>query len=70
MCCVHWRRCPWFRRIVCGTRRGRTPTINQDAIRQRLAMGQSPTRIAREMGISRGTVYTAKKAATPPDTTS
>jgi len=53
-----------------GVYRGRTPTIDQDTIRQRLAMGQSPTRIAREMGISRGTVYTAKKAATPPDTTS
>ena len=49
--------------------RGRTPTIDQDAIRQRLTMGQSPTRIAREMGISRGTVYTAKKTTTPPDTT-
>ena len=52
-----------------GAYRGRTPTIDQDAIRQRLTMGQSPTRIAREMGISRGTVYTAKKTTTPPDTT-
>ena len=30
------------------------------AIQARLAAGQSPTEIARDMGISRGTVYKAK----------
>lgn len=43
-----------------GTYRGRPPKIDMDAIRDRIAEGQSPTRIAREMGISRGTVYKAK----------
>ena len=31
-----------------------------EAIRHRLAKGQSPTRVARELWISRGTVYKAK----------
>jgi len=48
-----------------GVYRGRAPRIDMAAIRARLAEGQSPTRIAREMGISRGTVYKAK-AQTPP----
>ena len=43
-----------------GTYRGRPPKIDTDAIRDRIAEGQSPTRIAREMGVSRGTVYKAK----------
>ena len=43
-----------------GVYRGRPPTIDMDEIRARIAEGQSPTRIAREMGISRGTVYKAK----------
>ena len=43
-----------------GACRGRPPTIDMDEIRARIAEGQSPTRIAREMGISRGTVYKAK----------
>ena len=43
-----------------GTYRGRPPKIDMDAIRDRIAEGQSPTRIAREMRISRGTVYKAK----------
>ena len=43
-----------------GTYRGRPPKIDMDAIRDRIAEGQSPTRIAREMGVSRGTVYKAK----------
>ena len=33
-----------------GTYRGRPPKIDMDAIRDRIAEGQSPTRIAREMG--------------------
>ena len=53
-----------------GVHRGRTPTIDQDAGRQRLATGQSPTRIARAMGIARGTVDTVKGATTPPNPTS
>ena len=43
-----------------GTYRGRPPKIDMDAIRVRIAEGQSPTKIAREMGVSRGTVYKAK----------
>ena len=43
-----------------GVYRGRVPRIDMEAIRARLAEGQSPTRIAREMGISRGTVYKVK----------
>jgi len=43
-----------------GVYRGRVPKIDMAAIRARLAEGQSPTRIARELGISRGTVYKAK----------
>ncbi|MDE0521747.1 MAG: helix-turn-helix domain-containing protein [Boseongicola sp.] len=48
------------RTLVVPVYRGRPPTIDMDQIRARLAEGQSPTRIAREMGISRGTVYKAK----------
>lgn len=43
-----------------GVYRGRPPRIDMEAIKQRLANGLSPTDIAREMGISRGTVYKAK----------
>ena len=43
-----------------GVYRGRPPKIDQEAIQNRLARGLSPTEIAREMGISRGTVYKAK----------
>ena len=46
-----------------GTYRGRPPKIDMEAIRNRLFEGQSPTRIAREPGISRGTVYKAKGKA-------
>ena len=42
-----------------GTYRGRPPKIDMDAIGDRIAEGQSPTRVAREMGIPRGTVYKA-----------
>ena len=43
-----------------GTYRGRPPTIDRDAIKDRLTRGVSPTQIARDMGISRGTVYKAR----------
>ncbi len=43
-----------------GVYRGRPPRIDMEAVRERLAGGQSPTEIAREMGISRGTVYKAR----------
>ena len=43
-----------------GVYRGRPPTIDHQAIRRRLTAGHSPTDIAREMGISGGTVYKAK----------
>ena len=43
-----------------GVYRGRTPKIDIDAIQSKLADGRSPTEIAREMGVSRGTVYKAK----------
>ena len=46
-----------------GIYRGRPPKIDMDAIRHRIAEGQSPTGIAREMGVSRGTVYKAKGKA-------
>ena len=35
-----------------------------EAIKQRLATGLSPTAIARELKVSRGTVYKAKAAMT------
>jgi len=43
-----------------GVYRGRAPKIDIDAIQSKLADGRSPTKIAREMGVSRGTVYKAK----------
>ncbi len=43
-----------------GAYRGRPPTIDMEEIRTRIAEVQSPTKIAREIGISRGTVYKAK----------
>ena len=46
-----------------GTYRGRPPKIDMEAIRSRLSEGQSPTKIARELGISRGTVYKANGKA-------
>lgn len=47
-----------------GVYRGRKPKINLEAIQARLRAGLSPTKIAREMGISRGTVYKAKAQMT------
>lgn len=43
-----------------GVYRGRFAKIDLSVIQARLAEGQSPTEIARDMGISRGTVYKAK----------
>jgi DNA invertase Pin-like site-specific DNA recombinase len=43
-----------------GVYRGRKAKIDMEAIQTRLADGCSPTEIAREMGILRGTVYKAK----------
>jgi len=43
-----------------GVYRGRPPKIDMAAIQAKLGAGLSPTKIAREMGISRGTVYKAK----------
>lgn len=43
-----------------GVYRGRPAKIDMIAVQARLAAGHSPTRIARDMGISRGTVYKAK----------
>ena len=45
-----------------GAYRGRPPRIDMHAIKHRLAKGLSPTQIARELGISRGTVYKARAA--------
>ena len=47
-----------------GAYRGRPPRIDMDAIKHRLTMGLSPTEIARELGISRGTVYKARAGMT------
>ena len=43
-----------------ATYRGRPPSIDREAIKHRLARGLSPTEIARELRISRGTVYKAR----------
>lgn len=43
-----------------GVYRGRIPKIDMTAIQAKLVEGLSPTDIARDMGISRGTVYKAK----------
>jgi len=43
-----------------GVYRGRLPKIDMATIQAKLSEGMSPTEIARDMGISRGTVYKAK----------
>lgn len=48
-----------------GVYRGRPPKIDMATIQAKLGAGLSPTEIAREMGISRGSVYKAK-AQMPP----
>ena len=47
-----------------GKYRGRIPKINMHDIQAKLTAGATPTEIAREMGVSRGTVYKAKRALT------
>ena len=43
-----------------GAYRGRPPRIDMQAIKERLSLGLSPTQIAGELSVSRGTVYKAK----------
>ncbi|MDE4063443.1 recombinase family protein [Phaeobacter gallaeciensis] len=43
-----------------GVYQGRPPKIDMSSIQAMLGAGLSPTEIARDMGISRGTVYKAK----------
>ena len=43
-----------------GVYRGRKPIIDMATIQSKLSEGMSPTDIARDMGISRGTFYKAK----------
>lgn len=40
-----------------GVYKGRAPSIDRDAVLARLDQGQTPTQIAREMGVSRPSVY-------------
>lgn len=44
-----------------GTYKGRPPKIDRAEIRHRLKQGHGPSQIARELGISRGTVYQVQK---------
>jgi DNA invertase Pin-like site-specific DNA recombinase len=44
-----------------GIYKGRPPKIDRNEIRQRLKQGHGPTQIARDLGISRGTVYQVRK---------
>jgi len=45
----------------CGIYKGRPPKIDRNEILQRLKQGHGPTQIARDLGISRGTVYQVRK---------
>ena len=47
-----------------GAYRGRPPRIDMQAIQHRLAMGLSPTQIARELGVSHGAIYKARAGMT------
>ncbi len=48
-----------------GVYKGRPPQIDRNQIRRLLEEGHSPTRISRDLGISRGTVYQVRQAAKP-----
>jgi len=48
-----------------GVYRGRRPKIDMEEIQQKLAAGKTPTEIAQELGVSRGTVYKAKSQMNP-----
>ena len=50
-----------------ATDRGRPPMIDMKAIKHRLAKGLSPPAIARELRLSRGTVYTASSEGLYPE---
>ena len=45
-----------------GIYKGRPPKIDRNEIRQRLKQEHGPTQIARDLGISRGTVYQVRKS--------
>ena len=45
-----------------GIYKGRPPKIDRNEIRQRLKQGHGPTQIARDLGISRDTVYQVRKS--------
>jgi DNA invertase Pin-like site-specific DNA recombinase len=53
-----------------GIYKGRPPSINRDKIKQHLLEGKRPTQIAKELEISRGTIYKVKQliALEPPIT--
>jgi DNA invertase Pin-like site-specific DNA recombinase len=44
-----------------GIYKGRPPSINPDKIKQHLLEGKRPTQIAKELEISRGTIYKVKQ---------
>jgi len=44
-----------------GIYKGRPPSIDQDKIKQHLLEGKRPTQIAKELEISRGTIYKIKQ---------
>jgi DNA invertase Pin-like site-specific DNA recombinase len=46
-----------------GVYKGRPPQIDRAEIRHRLQQGHGPTKIARDLGISRGTVYQVRRGA-------
>lgn len=46
-----------------GVYKGRPPKIDRAEIRRRLQQGHGPTKIARDLGISRGTVYQVRIGA-------
>ncbi|MEO1986419.1 MAG: recombinase family protein [Martelella sp.] len=46
-----------------GKYRGRKATIDRAEVRRRLAAGDGPTRISREMGISRAAIYKIKQTS-------